>query len=451
MQPVDFMKYFPNVAVPADIKAVSDEALLDMRHALVRGLSELVDKAEIESRNFTKDEGEAFEHAEFLTRKIDLERQRRNDERPAPRSFSIESKTASVEGNNGGPRPASGKRDYRSVFCKNGERPSWGKFRDAEDFYRSIHSNQIDPRLIEARTMIEGIGSLGGAVVPSALSEEIWSPAFEESIFLSKARIFPLERGSSLSIPIVMNHDRSVGPFGVVPRWMGEEQTATSQDLTYTNVDISTYNLMLYATVSNRLIADAIAGFELQLTSTLKKALAFSLDQAFLTGNGVAKPLGVLNDPAMLAVGRNTAGSIKFVDIVNMYSRLLPGSANGAIWLVHPTCVPQLCQLTDPAGNTTWLPNLAGNAPGSLLGRPVIVTEKVPELGSQGDIILCDPSYYAVVLRKELTLEKSNAPHWAQDQTDYRVGVRVGGMGLLMEPVIPASGTTTLSWIVTLS
>lgn len=52
-------------------------------------------------------------------------------------------------------------------------------------------------------------------------------------------------------------------------------------------------------------------------------------------------------------------------------------------------------------------------------------------------------------LRREVTVERSNAPGWTEDATDWRAIIRVDGQGKWNAPVTPKNGDT-LSWCVTL-
>jgi len=71
-------------------------------------------------------------------------------------------------------------------------------------------------------------------------------------------------------------------------------------------------------------------------------------------------------------------------------------------------------------------------------------------LGSVGDIILVDLSQYAIGMRREIFMDKSNAPGWLQDLQDYRTLVRVDGQGTWPDVFTPANGPTQ-GWAVTLA
>jgi hypothetical protein len=84
--------------------------------------------------------------------------------------------------------------------------------------------------------------------------------------------------------------------------------------------------------------------------------------------------------------------------------------------------------------------------PATLFGKPILFTEKTPALGTAGDLILCDLSQYAIGLRQDVILDRSNAPGWTRDVESFRVILRADGASLWSNAVTPANGTNTLSW-----
>lgn len=86
----------------------------------------------------------------------------------------------------------------------------------------------------------------------------------------------------------------------------------------------------------------------------------------------------------------------------------------------------------------------------SLLGLELLFTEKLPVLGQKGDIVLVNFQHYALGLRKEVILEKSNAPGWTRDVMSYCVILRADGMGRWNKAQTPKNGDSR-SWVVTLA
>jgi HK97 family phage major capsid protein len=94
--------------------------------------------------------------------------------------------------------------------------------------------------------------------------------------------------------------------------------------------------------------------------------------------------------------------------------------------------------------------SVGANGAMTLLGLPVVPTEKLPTLGQQGDIVLADLSQYVIGLRADIRVDASNGPGFSTDSTYVRCIVRVNGCGSWNAPLTPKTGDT-LSWVVALA
>ena len=141
-----------------------------------------------------------------------------------------------------------------------------------------------------------------------------------------------------------------------------------------------------------------------------------------------------------------------------MFARLHPNCWKNAIWIGSQTIIPQLLSMTMSIGTGGTHINAIQQTPVLkedsgrffLLGKEVFFTEKVPALGNKGDLLLIDPSQYALGLRKDVLIEKSSAVHWNSDKTAYRVILRGDGLGTWNDAVTPKNGDS-LSFAVTLA
>jgi HK97 family phage major capsid protein len=88
----------------------------------------------------------------------------------------------------------------------------------------------------------------------------------------------------------------------------------------------------------------------------------------------------------------------------------------------------------------------------TLLGCPVIVTEKTPGiLGAQGDISFVDFGFYLIGDRQHMTLDRSEHVGFRSDTTDFRVIQRNDGRPWLQSAITPQNGGPTLSPFVQLA
>ena len=94
---------------------------------------------------------------------------------------------------------------------------------------------------------------------------------------------------------------------------------------------------------------------------------------------------------------------------------------------------------------------MAGPA-GTLLGRPVYLSENNPALGSKGDIIFFAPKTYGVVT-KAGGVQTDLSIHFFFDAvvSALRAVVRVGGKSMYTSTVSPKNGSATYGNVITLN
>jgi HK97 family phage major capsid protein len=177
-------------------------------------------------------------------------------------------------------------------------------------------------------------------------------------------------------------------------------------------------------------------------------------EYAFLQGNGVGKPQGMLTCNALIAVTRATAGKISYADVANCLSRLLPSSLQRAIWTCHPYALLDLVQLRDAAGRVVWVDAMGGatkSVPGYLFGRPVYISEKVPSYGTKGDLALLDPALYVIGDRMALEVAASEHVNFLKNQMTWRIVERVDGQPWIEKAITLADAASTVSPFVTVA
>jgi HK97 family phage major capsid protein len=172
-----------------------------------------------------------------------------------------------------------------------------------------------------------------------------------------------------------------------------------------------------------------------------------------MAGDGVGKPLGWMGagNPAAIAVAKETnqpAGTIVLQNILKAYARMLPGSLNSAIWVVSQEVIPELYTMAISVGTggaPVMLVNAAGPGPATMLGRPIVISEKAGRKGARGDVAFVDLSYYLIGDRQTMSADSSTDYKFGSDQTTYRIIQRVDGRPWLKTPITPANGGDTLS------
>jgi len=298
----------------------------------------------------------------------------------------------------------------------------------------------------------------GGFLVPEAFRAELLSLSLEASVVRPRARIVPMET-SRVVYPYIDDTSHATNVFGGVQGyWTPESGQMTDVAATFGRLVLEAWKLTAFANVPNELIADSAVSFEAFIRSTFPQALAYFADVAFLSGSGAGQPLGILTsgNAARVSVAKETgqaADTIVWQNIVKMYSRMLPQSLASAVWVVSPDVFPELATMAlsvGTGGGPVWLNNGVGGPPATILGRPVIVSEKVENLGDQGDINFIDFNYYLVGDRQAMTVSSSEHFRFQNGETSFKFVERLDGRPWLQSALTPRNGGPTLSPFVTL-
>jgi HK97 family phage major capsid protein len=293
-------------------------------------------------------------------------------------------------------------------------------------------------------------GTTGGFLVPTEFHDRLMALVSERSVVRPRATVIPMA-ARSCQIPAIdvvtapaAGDSATLG--GVVARWTEEATAVNETEPNLKQVELVNYELSGYSKVSNTLLADAAVGLETFLMSIFSRAIAWYEDYAFLRGNGVAKPLGVQSWAGVVQPTRTTASQFKLADVANMYARLLSGGDERSIcWVIHPTVLAQLVQMTG-GDQVIFLGNDLQRRPTmKMLNYDVKVSEKVPALGTANDVTLCDFQHYLIGDRQQVEIAYSEHVAFLTNQSVWRFVSRVGGQPWLRDKVTLADASSTLS------
>jgi HK97 family phage major capsid protein len=327
---------------------------------------------------------------------------------------------------------------------------------EAADRLEKVYGSMFQPW--QKAALAESSGVTGGYVVPPDFYQQLLQIAAEENTFRQRAFVQPMA-SATLQFPyldITTVQSAGVSPFfgGVKASWTAEAQTRTETEPQFKMMELKAQELSGYSVSSNVLLQDAAFGLEKFLMVLFGKAVGWYEEYAYLQGNGVGKPLGVLNAGATIAVTHNTANHFYFPDVANMLANFLPASYTKGVWYVSPTVVADLLQLKDGANRAMFLSIDQGVTKPpvwKLLNLPVIITEKLPALGTKGCVMLVDPSLYVIGDRMQLEIAASEHVNFLTNQMTWRFVQRVDGRPWMDSYVTLQDGTSTVSPFVVLN
>ncbi|MET8864663.1 phage major capsid protein [Nonomuraea sp. NPDC004580] len=339
------------------------------------------------------------------------------------------------------------------------------EFANSAEYFQAIwHNAQRDANLQAKLGRIRNafsstVPSEGGFLIPETLRSELLSVSLETAIVRPRARVIPME---SLRVPFpAIDSTSNVSSVfgGVVAYWTEEGAALRESEAAFGRIVLDAKKLTAYTEAPNEMISDSVISFQAFIDTIFPEALGWYEDDAFMNGSGVGMPLGVLNagNTAAVSVAKESgqpADSIVWENIVKMYARMLPSSLGRAVWIASIDTFPELATMAlsvGTGGSAIWLNNGVEGPPMTILGRPVIFTEKAPKLGDLGDINFVDFGMYLIGDRQVMSAMSSPHYKFGNDMTAYRIIERVDGRPWLQSAITPKNNGATLSPFVKLA
>ena len=336
-------------------------------------------------------------------------------------------------------------------------------------FYGNGHFEKLQSwesavsKVAAAGHMNEGDMSQGGYLVPAGFIAQLLQTKLETAIVAGRATHIPVST-NRVTIPAVVDADHTTNFFGGIIVYRTAEKAAkTASKPALGQVSLTLHKLTGLCYVSDELLEDSPISIDPILSSLFGQSIAFEEDDDYLMGTGVARPLGAFNagNPSLLAQAAEAgqaADTIVFQNIVNMWSRVHPACMRNAVWVVNNECFPQLATMSMAVGTggmPVYIPaNGAAGAPfGTLMGRPLILSEKMGALGDQGDIGIADFSQYLVADKVGGSVKAASSIHlkFDYDETAFRWVLRYDGQPWWLSAITPKRGAATLSPFVVLA
>lgn len=325
------------------------------------------------------------------------------------------------------------------------------------DFIAGKPTGIIDKRLVyqdaELRStgMEESTPSLGGFLVHTDVSNEIFKKAHQQSLIFNRVRQVTISSNSnSFRMPTIDETSRADGSRGggTLAYWLGEGGTKTASNPKFGTIEISLNKLIGLSYATDELLEDASALGQI-VSQGFADEFSFQYDDAILNGTGAGQPLGILNAAALVEVAKETgqaATTINWENIKAMYARLHAGSRNNMLWLANQDCLPQLMSMTQAVGTggqTVWLPanGAFGLSHDTLMGRPILYPEQCQTLGTAGDIYLIDPTQYLMITKGGMQSATSIHVKFTTDETTFRFVMRLGGQPMWNAALTPYKGS----------
>ncbi|MCF1502187.1 phage major capsid protein [Afifella sp. H1R] len=284
-----------------------------------------------------------------------------------------------------------------------------------------------DERQVEAKALSVGSNPNGGYLVPTATSQRIIAKVYETSPLRQLAAIETIGT-EALEVPV----DTDEAGAG----WVGEEEARSETSTPQVFMQrIPVHEIYAKPKATQSFLEDASVNVEQWLATKVGDKFSRVEAAAFIVGNGVKKPRGILTYPAGSSGARGTvlqyasgaATAITADAIVAMPFQVKAAYLANAQWLMKRSTVQAVMLLKDGQGQYLWRPGLQAGMPSVLSGYPVTMADDMPAVQAGALPIAFGDFRRAYTIVDRLGITTLRDPYSAKPFVEFYSRKRVGG------------------------
>jgi HK97 family phage major capsid protein len=295
---------------------------------------------------------------------------------------------------------------------ENGKADSDAQYRDAfEQFLRTpLHDLESATRAV----LNTGTGSEGGYLVPEEYLTTVINKLLDRNVVRQNATV--MRTNSTTNIPLGDGRPS----FSII----AENGAYGDTDASFGQVVLGAYKLGGIIKASDELLTDSFTDVQSYLTGLIVEGIADTEETYFTTGTGSSQPTGLLTGGTL---GKTTAGAaaVTLDEMLDLKYALKAPYRMDAQFMMNSKTELAIRKLKDSNGQYLWQPSLQVGAPNTFDGKPILINEKMPDIGTGNKFMLFGNfSYFMIGDRGGLEVKRLNELYSANGQVGWRVSKR---------------------------
>ena len=275
----------------------------------------------------------------------------------------------------------------------------------------------------EVKALTVSSDTAGGYLAPQEFGNELIKLLSEFSPIRQYAKVI------TISAPQI-TYPRRV--TGTAATWTAETADRTESGMSFDQLTMTPHELATFTDVSNALLEDNAYGLEGELLSDFAESFGRTEGLAFVKGDGVGKPKGIMLASQPIAeiktgVAANFPASNPADVLIAMFHKIAQTYAQNAVWMMNRSTLAIVRTWKDSTGNYLVLDPLTQSAPTTLLGRPVVEMPDMDNIAAgAAPILFGDMSGYRIVDRIGLSTLRDPYTIAGKGQVRFHARKRVG-------------------------
>lgn len=237
-------------------------------------------------------------------------------------------------------------------------------------------------------------------------------------------------------------YKKLVNMGGSTSGWVGEEESREETETPkLREIIINTAELYAQPAATQKSLDDMRIDVAAWLADEVSIEFSEQEGAAFITGDGVSKPRGILaydkvanGSYAWGKVGFEVTGAASgFASsnpadaLIDLYYALKSGYRNGASWLTSDAVMKDIRKMKDGDGNYLWAPPATAEMPSTILGKPVETDDNMPGLGANAYPVAFGNFKRAYLIVDRVGIRVLRDPFTSKPNVKFYTTKRVGG------------------------
>lgn len=284
---------------------------------------------------------------------------------------------------------------------------------------------------LQQKAVSVAVDADGGYAVPEELDRTLLQLMRDES---------PMRQVCS-QITVSADYKRLVNLGGAGSGWVGETAARPATG-TPTLAQIAPFMGEIYANpqATQTSLDDLFFNVEQWLSQEVATEFAQKEALAFLSGDGVNKPKGILaytmattaDDVRafgqLQSVESGTAGDFDADDLLRVIYTLKKGYRQSAQWMFNTLTLFKVRTMKDSEGNYLWRPGLEAGQPSQLLSYAIAENEDMPDVGVDAHAVLFGDFKRSYTIVDRMGVRVLRDPYTNKPNVGFYTTKRVGGM-----------------------
>lgn len=226
---------------------------------------------------------------------------------------------------------------------------------------------------------------------------------------------------------------------GSTSGWVGEEETRPETGTpSLKALDFPTMEVYAEPHATQGMLDDAAFDVEQWLADEVSIEFAEQEGAAFITGDGVNKPRGILDYPTVANssyswgnlgfITSGQASALNSVDpIIDLVHSLKRGYRNGGAFIMNDLTLAAIRKLKDVAGNYIFQPGLTAAAPETILNKPVEIDDNMPDIAANAFAVAFGNFRRGYIITDRMGIRVLRDPFTSKPYVKFYTTKRVGG------------------------